>query len=135
MNIQELLNTMNRAGRRERGHYHVTLGGLIAALGGADPFAVVVFDGSVEGPCEPHSYRGYYSDLALESGPDVVAKDLLRLLTVECLEQTFEGYKGGDYDMGADTPLWRACYGECGDAIVGVSVKPDRVTLLTKRME
>jgi hypothetical protein len=66
------------------------------------------------------SYRGYYSDLAFEQGEGTrPAADLL----AECkaaMGQVFCGYKGGDYMMGALTPVWVAHYGSCGPKLMAL---------------
>jgi hypothetical protein len=44
-------------------------------------------------------------------------------LLAECeaaMGQVFTGYKGGDYVMGALTPLWVATYGCCGQKLMAV---------------
>ena len=35
--------------------------------------------------------------------------------------QVFEGYKGGDFMMGALTPLWVAAYGNCGNKLLAIN--------------
>ncbi len=37
------------------------------------------------------------------------------------LGRTLEGYKGGEFMMGRNTPLWLAEWGRCGPAILGLS--------------
>ena len=59
------------------------------------------------------SYRGYYSDLAIDNGDDrewTVAEVLADLNAAD--GKTFEGYKGGDYRMSGDTLVWVSGYGE-----------------------
>lgn len=104
MNIQALIDQW----QRERAETQMTLGKLIDALEAMPDGAEVANINSA------HSYRGYYSDLAFEreegSRP---AADLL----AECKEamgKVFCGYKGGDFVMGALTPVWVASYGCCG---------------------
>jgi len=49
------------------------------------------------------------------------ATDLLE----ECkaaMGQVFYGYKGGDYVMGALTPVWLASYGCCGQKLMALHV-------------
>ena len=65
-----------------------------------------------------HSYRGYYCDLAFE------LNDGMRLATellTECkaaMGKTFGGYKGGDFVMDAQTPVWVVSYGCCGQKLI-----------------
>jgi hypothetical protein len=134
MNIQALMNMITDAGNRERSRYHVTLGKLIAAIKDVPGDTPVVFDDGEEGPCFPHSYRGYYSDLAFSDGKGATV-DQLRKDCLESLGKTFEGYKGGDYTMHKDTPLWRAAYGCCGRAVVDIRSEPNKLVLVTKDVD
>lgn len=65
---------------------------------------------------EPHSYRGYYDQLAFEPTTNVTVGEMLDAAE-SALGETFTGYKGGDYTMGEYTDVWIAHYGECGDGI------------------
>ena len=35
--------------------------------------------------------------------------------------KTFEGYKGGEFTMEGDTPVWYSHYGTTGPAIMGIT--------------
>lgn len=69
------------------------------------------------------SYRGYYEQLALgfRESPQITVDALLK----ECNEtmcKEFTGWKGGEYVMYPETPLWVANVGRTsGTAIVGVT--------------
>ena len=68
---------------------------------------------------KPHSYRGYYSDLAFERQEGTIAiGELLNELKNNCLNAEFQGYKGGEYKMTSDTVVWIATYGCCGEKII-----------------
>lgn len=57
---------------------------------------------------EPHSYRGYYTDLALIYNEEfglTTASDLLFMLD-GIVGNVYEGYKGGKYAMHYLTPIW-----------------------------
>lgn len=111
------------------------LGGLIAALEALPPEMPVLIDYGSVGPYEEgeqprgrrapgrlHSYRGGYDHLALEAAEGYREeflgwhpRDTVGSLLVEAraaLGSRFEGYKGGEYLMGADTPIWVADDGE-----------------------
>ena len=133
MDFQKLFDAMSEAGRRERSRYHVTLGTLIAELEKLEWDRPVEFVGGGS-PRSPHSYRGYYSDLSFSNGGTIQAKELL-MICCASRGRTFEGYKGGDFIMGDDTPLWAASYGCCGPAIVAITVTPDKVLLTTKDVD
>jgi len=112
--LQAMVNGMSAQWTRERAETQMTLGKLIAAL------EVMPDDTHVANLCEPDSYRGYYSDLYFErhDGTRPVSE-----LLAECkaaMGQVFTGYKGGDYMMGALTPLWIATYGCVGQKLMAV---------------
>ncbi len=72
-----------------------------------------------------HSYRGYYDQLALgyeikEYGEETKVSDVLKYCK-NAIGKSFVGWKGGEYTMDEDTPLWVSNSGQaCGTAIVGV---------------
>ena len=114
MNIQALLDDMSAQWQRERAETQMTLGKLIAALEAMPEGAEVANLNSA------HSYRGYYSDLAFER--DDGTRPAAQLLA-ECkaaMGQVFCGYKGGDYVMGARTPVWVENYGCCGPKLMAL---------------
>lgn len=108
MYIQAMLDGMAAIDQQVRAETQMTLGKLIDALRAMPEGA------TVSNICNPHSYRGYYIDLAFEKGEGTrLASDLLEEC-LGCMGEVFEGYKGGDFVMGALTPVWIACYGCCG---------------------
>lgn len=64
----------------------------------------------------PHSYRGYYDQLAFEPRENVTAGAMLADAK-SALGKTFKGYKGGAYKMDEWTDVWLAEYGCCGEGI------------------
>lgn len=108
IHIQTLFDKMNKHMQRERAESQMTLGKLITVL------EAMPTDSMVANLCCPHSYRGYYDDLAFEC--EKGKRPSVELLK-ECKEtvgKLFSGYKGGDYVMNQSTPIWIAGYGECG---------------------
>lgn len=106
INIQHLLDGIGADMQRERAETQLTLGTLIKALESMPPASKVANLHSLR------SYRGYYSDLAFEHS---VGERPAIDLWADCknaMGQVFEGYKGGEYVMGAKTPLWISDYGE-----------------------
>lgn len=104
--IQALMDGMNAQWQRERAETQLTLGALIKALEEMPPASQVANLHSLS------SYRGYYSDLAFKH--DVGTRPAVDLWN-DCkaaMGEVFEGYKGGEYVMGAKTPLWISEYGE-----------------------
>jgi hypothetical protein len=113
--MQAMVDGMNAAWQKERSESEqMTLGELIAALEAMPEGAMVanLYGGD--------SYRGYYVDFAFARGEGTrPAADLL----AECkaaMGQVFEGYKGGDYVMGATTPVWVADYGDTGPKLMAI---------------
>jgi hypothetical protein len=105
LNIQALVYGMSAQWQRERAQTQLTLGALIEALKQMPP------DTQISGLGDLHSYRGYYSDLSFEPEPVTIrAADLLKQCEA-AMGQVFEGYKGGDFVMGALTPMWVSSYG------------------------
>lgn len=100
---------------RERAETQMTLGKLIDAL------KTMPGDVEIVKLYNPHSYRGYYSDLAF-SLADNESMTALQLLTLcqNCMGHIFEGYKGGEYVMGALTPIWIADYGCYGVKVIAI---------------
>ena len=114
--MQDLFNTLAKGWRAERALSQMTLGRFITELEGLPK------DKQIENICEPHSYRGYYSDLSLEKhdGTRTVGS-LLEELKTNCLGETFTGYKGGDFYMDEHTPIWIAEYGSTGFKLMGIT--------------
>lgn len=114
MDIQAMVDAWSAQMQMERSQSQLTLGELIAKLD-AMPATTPV------GLVEPHSYRGYYRDLAFEPGESTAGAVLEAARAA--LGATFEGYKGGDYVMGKSTPVWVASYGCCGRKLM--DIQPD----------
>lgn len=89
----------------------MTLGELIERLEQAPRDQVVPL-----GFNNPHSYRGYYEDLAFEPAENVTVGEMLDAAR-SALGKTFEGYKGGDYTMHEYTDVWLASYSFTGESI------------------
>lgn len=72
------------------------------------------------GFANPHSYRGYYEDLAFEiTGPTSVG-DMLAAAR-SALGATYQGWKGGDYEMSRYTEVWLVQEeGDCGETLGAV---------------
>ncbi|MDD5543867.1 MAG: hypothetical protein PHX83_11895 [Acidobacteriia bacterium] len=115
--MQALVDGMSAQWQRERSKTQLTLGLLIAALESMPP------ESRVANLCAPHSYRGYYCDLAFELTDGTRAASELLAECKGAMGKVFTGYKGGDFVMGALTPLWVSKYGESeGVRLISVSV-------------
>ena len=83
----------------------------------------VRFDFGYFKPTNLDSWRGSYDELALgysETEKDIKVSELIKTLK-EAIGKTFTGYKGGDFVMGKNTPVWVSNYGESpSTGIIGV---------------
>lgn len=108
MDIQMLIDGLTAKWQQERAKTQMTLGKLISAL------AEMPDGAEVANLYGAHSYRGYYEDIAFERGEgNRPAADLL----AECraaMGEVFYGWKGGEFVMGALTPVWLAHRGDVG---------------------
>lgn len=87
----------------------MTLGMLIEELRKHDRNKVVR-----HGFANPHSYRGYYHDLAFEPKVHVTIGEMLDAAE-SALGATYQGWKGGDYTMDEYTTCWLALEGSADD--------------------
>ena len=107
--IQMLIDGMNAQASAERANdpNGLTLGRWITLLESLPPHAPVA------GLGEPMSYRGYYSDLALDVVADRRVDAAVLLAEARAaMGAVFEGYKGGDFPMHANSPVWVSGYGD-----------------------
>lgn len=112
MNLQALIDGMSAQLQRERAETQMTLGKMISTL------EAMPSGSEVSNLRYAHSYRGYYQDLAFEPNDGMRPAAELLAECKEAMGQVFEGYKGGDYVMGALTPVWIANYGCCGQKLL-----------------
>lgn len=134
MDFQKMIDSMNKMTEMSRSKYHLTLGDLIEVIGKVPPGTPIKFDDG-SNPGEFDSYRGYYSDLSIQPQSQSVTSDELLASASAALGETFTGYKGGDFTMHKDTPLWKAAYGCCGPAIVDGKMIGDTFVLITKEVD
>ncbi|MGW1938996.1 hypothetical protein [Streptomyces goshikiensis] len=91
----------------------MTLDDLIAALETENPAKVCP-----DGFTNPHSYRGYYNELAFEPAANVTVGHMLA--DARSAHGTwFTGWKGGDYQMHGSTECWIAHEGSAGGETLG----------------
>lgn len=115
--MQTIIDKIMSDARAERSQTQFTLRRLITLL------VFIPETNLIEKLTKPHSYRGYYSDLAFErvEGETMTAGALLSMCK-ECMDKTFEGYKGGDFVMDEKTPIWISQYGSTGVKIIDLDV-------------
>jgi hypothetical protein len=109
MTAEQIIHTHEPA---EIGNY-IELGGIITRLEQEDPNRVLPI-----GFANPHSYRGYYCDLAFDPVRDITIGDMLTAAR-SALGATFEGWKGGDNLMTETTDCWISLRGESADNKIG----------------
>lgn len=114
MDIQALLNSMSAQWKQERAGTQMTLGKLIDSLKSLPAGA------EVQNLMNPHSYRGYYSDLSFERNSGTRLASELLADCENAVGKCFCGYKGGDYVMDEETPVWIADQGCCGLKIISL---------------
>lgn len=120
--IQSFLDGMSAAMRLHRIRTQMTLGQMIASL---ESFGA---NREVGGLFRPHSYRGYYEDLAFEPGVGKMLVSELLGMCHECVGRVYEGYKGGEYRMTEDTPVWISEYGTTGVKIIAIDADGEWIT-------
>lgn len=127
LTIQQMFNELADACRAERSRYHLTLGKLVQKLEGhRRDYVLPTAYGSF------NSYRGYYEDLSISPGSQYKTAGELYDAAMAALNKSFTGYKGGEFTMGPNTPLWLAHFGDCSDiAIVGINDKLEFITINT----
>lgn len=104
--LQALVDGLSAHAQAERANSdQLTLGRLIEKL------QLLPADTPVAGLGELDSYRGYYSDLAFAPTDKLTTAGELLERCRAAMGQVFTGYKGGDFVMGARTPLWVSDYG------------------------
>lgn len=126
--FQAMVDGMGAAWQRERAASQMTLGELIAVLRVQPP------EREITGLSHPHSYRGYYRDLAFEpTDGTVTVRELLEVCERGCMGRTFEGYKGGDFVMGEQTPVWIARWGIASrQRLMGLDIDAEPIAPVTE---
>lgn len=122
---------------------HITLGRAIQILRNADlkytnyrgeiADKTIYFDFPLIIPTRLSSWRGVYAELAIgyEVGGSTYAKDFLTQLE-DADGRTFTGWKGGDYLMSEETPLWVSNEGDAYNVLVtDITVDDYQVTIHT----
>lgn len=111
----------------------ITLGDLIGELAAAPSSDIVkvVWRGALCNPGNVDSYRGHYSQLFIDytEGEERTVKSLLKNLR-KAMGRTFEGYKGGEYTMGANTCIFVDQYGMCEQIAACAVISRDGLTII-----
>ena len=137
-NFQSMFDFASNMARDTRKRYHLTLGRLIKVLEATNPdvnFGAVDPDGTPIYLNGFTSYRGYYADLAIKPSSTPTKVGTILLQAKAALGKTFKGYKGGDFEMGDDTPLWVAPWGSTGHAVVDIAINHESIRLILKEVD
>ena len=110
--FQKIIDEANKIARNERSTTQMTLGQMTERLRRLPENTEVPLSG-------PHSYRGYYSDLSFETKPSTVKQLLSECEDADC--STFTGYKGGEFFMDSNTPIFVASYGCIGEMLMAIN--------------
>lgn len=88
-------------------------------------------------PCGPmDSYRGYYDHLAIEPTGDIATAGRLLAECNHADGRVYEGYKGGSYRMGLDTPVWFSGWGDyTGLSVMGFSMVDGQLVIETAKID
>ena len=140
MAIQSILSNAVAKAREEalKSSPQWTLGELIVALETIESRKLPVYLDDLKIPTHYISWRGSYDELAIEYDEKSVPLTVEQFLSksVNALDETFIGYKGGEFRMGRRTPIWVDHYGEGGHrGVVGIKQQSDRVIIKTKECE
>ena len=84
-----------------------------------------------------HSYRGFYSDLAIipDNENTCTVGELIQALE-KSIGETYAGYKGGQFEMTPRTFVWLANYGQSnGRMVINVKLEGDYAVLITAEYE
>lgn len=133
-NAKDLVDELVREEVKNAGQ--ITLGELIERLKFCEFDKYISFCFGGLKPGKVNSYRGYYDHVAIE--PDGEFRTVQEfLLHLESIYNTvMTGYKGGDYLMDADTPVWVAKYGKTSSTrVIGVEETEFDVKILTLEKE
>ena len=136
--LQELAQwALDRLERETQRHDHMTLealAGKLAALEAHVPLAME--DGAAPHP-QVHSYRGYYSHAAIPPGagfPTTTAGGMLETIR-RAMGLPVYGWKGGEFRLYPDTPVWIAPLGENSQlALTDVREEDGRAVLMTRQL-
>ena len=137
MDIQTIFDNALMAARKESlaNSPQLTLGELILKLDAlGDKSKEVSFAFESARPTGFDSWRGSYCELAIgfdfESKRQTVEEFLSKCR--EVVGKTYQGYKGGNYTMSRQTPVWVANYGKSGSTgVIDVLETSYQVILVT----
>lgn len=102
----------------------LTLGEMVILLENADQTKPVRFTNG-RSPGYYDSYRGYYEFVAVDPCDDPITVAEFLELTKVAIGATYAGYKGGNFTMSKNTPVWISHYGEASGWCVSAITELD----------
>lgn len=120
MKLEDVIHNAVKVQRQEslKSSPQLSLGEIIAKLEGINDKSLRVYFAFEDAmPTHFDSWRGSYEELALSfkfEGDAQTVEDLLQKCR-EAVGAIYTGYKGGDFTMGRNTPVWVANYGNSGN--------------------
>ena len=147
--VDTVMKQTKKESQQRRKGTQWTLGELIDALeslGGVDDDCDIFLDFGPTPMCLG-SWRGSYDELSLEWTQEWKWEERMQFPKFlqelkSAVGRTFTGYKGGDYRMDRDTPVWVSRYGDatscavCGiENAIGADGNIYRITINTMHLE
>lgn len=112
--LQAVFDSYLKESANQRAKTQMTLGDLIQRLQQLPEDTKIYFT-------EPHSYRGYYSDLAFEPTQESISPQEALNLCYSVRGTVLCGYKGGDFPMHDNVPVWIAYHGCTGVKLIDIN--------------
>lgn len=134
--LQSGLDALIQSMAETRAKYQMTIGKAITALSKMPKKWEVKYVDEAS-PGDGGTYRGYYHDFAFEDkeGYPVTVKELLDILK-ETNGTEHTGYKGGEYLMTENTPIWRSEWGHAsGVAWMRITREDGYVLIETEKVD
>ena len=100
-----------------------------------DPSFIVIRSDNKKSIGSLHSYRGYYDHLAFAPSNNIRTIGEVIEDAKMAIGKTFSGWKGGEFKMTINTPLWVSAVGAVSHkAISGLKIKDNNVILKVRRV-
>ena len=143
--ISSLLKSINESVDKTLRKTTLTLGNFIEKLEALPVSKQIIFSYPSDNPEQPNykifglgsldSYRGYYKYLAIEPSEHIgTVKEALQNAK-EAVNQTYEGYKGGDYEMDTNTLIWCANWGSASGLKIVDVIEEDQHIIVKTMLE
>jgi hypothetical protein len=111
---------------------------MLDAIDGKNARVCLLIDDTIKTPVNLDSWRGSYNELAIDYDDSVKGMSFKKFhkMMNDAIGETFTGYKGGEYTMNRQTPVWAAHYGESGkDGVCKITKEGNKVIIKTTKCE